>query len=158
MADILGVVSYEMLRATSGMTDTDVDDAQIEALNIELEVEINLEAWIPFFPSVLDDTWTHSKPNAQEFVKKRLLAYIKYYSAALLCKSAAGFMLRHISDGANVGQRFASTNPSELTDKLMLKANEFKAMIEEFLKPVTQEVQFSFFSLSKPNYDPVLGE
>jgi hypothetical protein len=156
MADVLGVITYDTLRATAGMSVTDVSDEQIESLNLDLELEINLEGWIPEFQDILDEVWVEPKSGALQFVRKRLLAYTKYYSAALLCKGASGLMLRKLSDGENIAERFAGVRPEELTDQYMTKAAEFKAMILDYLEPEFLEGS-QFFGVVKPNYDPVVG-
>lgn len=157
MADILGIITYDTLRTTTGMSVTDVSDEQIESLNLDLELEINLESWIPEFQEVLDEAWIEPKTGALQFVKKRLSAYSKYYTAALLCKAAPGLMLRKLSDGANIGERFATVKPEELTEQYMTKAAEFKAMILDYLEPDVADGS-QFFSVVTPSYDPVLGE
>ncbi len=157
MADVLGVVTYDTLRTTAGMSVTDVSDEQIESLNLDLEVEINLESWIPEFQDILDESWIEPKTGALQFVKKRLIAYTKYYATALLCKGASGLMLRRLSDGENIAERFAGVRPDELTDQYMTKAAEFKAMILDYLEPEFLEGS-QFFTIVKPDYDPVTGE
>lgn len=156
MTDVLGIVSYATLRTTAGMSETDVGDAEIDTLNLQLEVEIDLEGWLPEYQEILDQSWTEPKSGASEFVRKRLQAYVKYYTAALLCKSASGLMLRKLSDGENIGERF-NQNPAELTGQFMAKANEFKNMILEYLTPPSATAG-SLFSIVRPTYDPVVGE
>lgn len=157
MADVLGVVTYNTLRVTAGMSVTDVSDDQIEALNLDMEVEIDLETWIPEFQQVLDESWPEPKSGALQFVKKRLIAYTKYYSTALLCKAAPGLMLRRLSDGENIAERFQNVNPADLTDAYIAKANEFKNMILEHLDPPFEQAS-TLFTVVKPNYDPVTGD
>ena len=155
--DILNVVSYQTVRSTLGMSDTDVDDTVMASLNLQDEVEIDLQGWLPDYTEVIADAWTDHSQADRDAVFLRLKAFIKYYAAALLAEAAPGLLLRRISDGENEAQRFDKVNPQELANRFYVKADELRAAIVEIVNPTVVE-QVSLFSVVNSSYDPVTGQ
>lgn len=155
--DILGIVTFATIRSTLGMSETDATDSVIANLNLQDEVEIELQNWLPDYQAVIDDTWSAQSADVREFVLLRLKAFTKYYAAAVLAESAPGLLLRRISDGENEAQRFDSVNPTKLASNLYAKAEEFKEAVIKKLEPVTTH-SYPLFGVVNSSYDPVLGE
>jgi hypothetical protein len=157
MMDILGIVTLATIRSTLGMSETDASDSVIANLNLQDEVEIDLQSWLPDFQAVIDDTWSAQSADVREFVFLRLKAFVKYYASAVLAESAPGLLLRRISDGENEAQRFDSVNPTKLAGNLYQKADQFRQSIVDKLEPLSAGT-FPLFGVVNPSYDPVTGE
>lgn len=155
--DILGIVSFTTIRSTLGMSETDASDAVIANLNLQDEVEIDLQEWLPDYSAVIANTWSAQSPEVREYVFLRLKTFVKYYAAAVLAESAPGLLLRRISDGENEAQRFDSVNPTKLAANFYAKAEEFRQAVVSKLTPVTSD-SFPLFGVVNSSYDPVLGE
>lgn len=158
MSDILGIVSFATLRATVGMSEADADDAVVSSLNLQDEVEISLQGWLPDYSAIIADTWSGGTAEQRDFILIRLKAWTKYFAAATLAVSAPGLLLRRLTDGENEGQRFDNVKPEQIADRLFAKASDFREAIENELDTEEAAATFSMFGVVSPNYDPVVGE
>lgn len=155
--NLLSLVSYDMIRSVAGLTRADVSDAVLESLPIEMELTIDFEDWLPEADAIFDGLWAETSPGLRDSLIRRLTIYSTYFGAAVLCQAAPGLMLKKLSDGINIGERFSSVDPSKLSDAMLAKALVHKESIIATFNPAAATDERSFFSTVAPSYDPVVG-
>lgn len=158
MANELDIVSYDMIRAVAGLSKADASDEVLSNLPIELELSLDLEEWLPEYSAILSDTWVETEVGLRDTLVRRIIVYTTYMGAAILCQAAPGLMLKKLSDGVNIGERFSSVDPSKMSDRMLAKATVQKLAIQTAMSTTAEESQPSLFSVVSPSYDPVVGE
>ncbi len=156
MSDILGVVSYDTVRALLGLTLEDVDDTALSSFLVEQDVTLDLLKWFPDYTTVLDSSYPDQSKLA--LLELSLNAYIKYYSAWIVSFALEGMMLKKLTDGENEGQRSDKINYQQIRDNLRIKAELLKKDISEAVAPDISVSQLSLFSVVTPSYDPVTNQ
>ncbi|WP_422451846.1 hypothetical protein [Endozoicomonas sp. ALC066] len=145
MAALGDYTSTEAIRACLGVDDSDVPDSYIIDSSMQVELELNLDEWLPDHASIITGT---------DRSAKLLKIYSQWYCGYLLTQRPMA-MVQEFTDGKSGMKRF-NLNQDSLIDSALSQAEHYKKLLqkEQGLTDSTVE-NFSFISISTPTVDPV---
>lgn len=151
---ILSLTDSDEVRSALGVTSRDVSDTFITSRNVDRELRIALNEWLPDYATRLA-TWNADTATYQTELDL-LKSYAMYMSAYILSSGLEFLVVREISDSKMTAARFSNTKLDEIRTSMYSKASKFRRMLEEKLGLPTNGTP-SIFSSVSPSYDPVLG-
>lgn len=151
---LAGLTTTEQVRATLGVTSSDLPDSVIIDFDVETDLSIELVDWLPEYEAIRDNSG-HSVPaESYQYVLSVLKLYCKFWAAARMAVSAQNYILQRLSDGDNEGHRFTNESLGELRKNLELLSDRYKQQVVSKLT-TPQTAVANLFSVVTPSYDPV---
>lgn len=147
MKDILGLTTFDNIRAVLAVSPSDLPDVAMTSYALEDDLSEDLLSWFEDWESVVEDSR-----------EQRLLRlYAKYRCAAWVAIAGQNFMLKKYSDGANEGQRSDTEGYQALQERIAERAEAYKSILSTAVEPDPVESStVSMFGVSKPSRDPVV--
>ncbi len=141
----------DRIRAALGVDEADVSDDVLIDMQLELEVEVDLTAWIPGFDPI---TEVLSDPLAI----KMMPLYVAAFCAFTALDGRELLYPYLFKDGKAETRRF-QVDLQKLKDDLAAKVAKWKAAIikAEGLTAVSAGTASFIFGSAPPDYDPVAG-
>ncbi len=160
--DILKLTDSDSILTVLGITSADVDDKYFDQSDMEVEVELHFESWLPNYTDIISEGTTNTPSVAQKTAHKHMGIYVKYFCADMVSKSS-NFMLSQMeSDGENEFQRFQDNRLEKLVDSIHRKMSTHRAYLANYSVTTfntTEEITtYSQFGKATPDTDPVTGE
>lgn len=131
MQDILGgITTFEKVRALLGVSQSDIDDTEMEALDLHEEIKLDLAQWFPEYPALMADDSTDSAVVSQQTA---MTLYTKTFCAWKASIIAPMKFLQKRADGDNQGARFSHKDAlTDFQNSLAMKTTELKVTILSF--------------------------
>jgi hypothetical protein len=148
------------IRAAIGVDDNDLPDAQIVNSQVDVELTIDLDSWLPDHATIYTDGTTGS-PTAEEVTSKNYLIMYAMYAGA--CLVLDGRQLQYpflFKDGKAELRRFDGISLDKILAALREKRAYYrtKLVTDQSLTETAEAIGFSIVGVSIPAYDPVIGE
>ena len=158
MAVLIGdYTNTDKVRGALGLTVHDVPDANIEARNLEDDLEIDLYGWLEEHET-LYATWTDDAATAEQKHSARLLRrYCTYRVAFHLCSGLELLAVQAVGDSKATAERFSSVNLDALRRRVEAIAASARVDLEEVQGLESSSSYVSPLSIAAPGYDPAVG-
>lgn len=153
-APVTNYSTTDAVRACLGITDNEMSDADLDAMDLDVSVLAELEDWLPTH-SV---HWAASKgaaPTATEIaVGRRISLYVNWIGALHAIRAYLA-VPHEISDGKAKISRFAKEGATLMEEKARRVSGKYKNEIQK-LNGVTPSTA-TVMGLAKPSFDPITG-
>lgn len=146
--------TYEAVRGSLGVTSEDCSDSVIVESNLELELEVDLDTWLPTHATIYEDGMAEVATASEHRLANTLLLYAQWFCAYEL----AGRLLLYpqiVTDGKAQINRFTMDleRAQQLAGTRMAK---YKAVLNETVNGASTSLQSAVvMAVSVPDYDPV---
>lgn len=153
MSTPLLYTSCEAIRGCLGIDANDCPDRVMLDSNLALEIEIDLDAWLPTHDAIMD-AYGPSSTADQRKQGSLLTLYCQWYGASLLARRPH-LVLQVMADGKNRGERF-DVDLLALAASAAQWAAKYKQDLQVALDTtVTRAQGFALAVVSVPDLDPV---
>lgn len=144
----IGYTNSEILRSVLGITEEDLDDAQLLARGLDKELNIDLMSWLP----TAGDLIYIGTPEQIDSIG----LYANYFCAYLASQSLRMAATQKITDGANALDRFANVDWDAMQAQLKERSTFYKKFLLDSIGTIAS-TGVKRFSIVGSGYDPVTG-
>ncbi|ELA6946662.1 hypothetical protein RBG11_004265 [Vibrio parahaemolyticus] len=155
MTDIVGVVSFNSLRAVLGVDTEDLSDAVIVYFELEPSINVDMSLWFTQWKELRDKV---SKTDAEVLQFDALKTYLKYFCAYEVIISANFQFLQRKSDGEVESHRFKEDALLTLKNEYLARMEKAKAnvlAVDTDFTPDASTGRFTLLRRGSPNTDVV---
>lgn len=138
----------DAIRAVLGITEEDLEDAQLIARNLDKELNIDLLSWLP----TVEDLVSIGTDLQVDSIK----LYSNYYCAALVAQSLRLAATQQTSDGQNSLDRYSVIDWKEIIQEMRERASFYRSYLITSLAETVISTFKPFASVGLAT-DPVTG-
>ncbi len=157
MGQVLNIVSFESIRATIGITETEFTDESLTALMLDEETISDLASWLPAGTSIsniIDGKDVDDPYGSSNLRYLALSGYVREFCALSVMSSAENWRLTKTSDGVINEERSDWANLNDVITRLTNQAATYKKRLLALLG-TTPASAFSIMGKATPTSDPV---
>ena len=155
MSQVTAYTDTDAIRASIGVDSQDCPDDMIVSSNIHLELETDLQEWLPDHATIFTEG-NSSSATAEQVLKRNYLAlYAQYFCGYQLALRPLTFP-QIVSDGKNQLNRFSKLDLKDVADAAADKMNKFKGKLDE-LHNSAPVADLPIMGVAAPDFDPVTG-
>lgn len=147
----------ESIRAALGVSTSEFENERVAALNVEAQLRVLLEEWLPDHADYYNAGVLDSAVAAERTLSKLLGLYCQYRGAQVVADGLHMIALQKLADGANEGQRFQRESLQTTQASIAATAEMYKSMILKAILGEDTAAAYAVFGISSPDYDPVVG-
>lgn len=144
----------DAIRASIGIDEHDYSDGAMIASNLQLELELELDEWVPNHLSIAQAA-REEAPTVSETTQWKLLTLFSQWYCAGLVSDRVLALNKVVADGKNRGERF-EVDLAKVRELALSKAANYK---EKLMGAITvgyqSSSQFTFAVASTPSIDPI---
>ena len=161
MADILGIVTYDAIRASINVDVEEVTDEAIAALGLDEALLSDLNDWLPDSASISDIISEGAEHSGLTTTPARLKylalqGYCRIFCAIDIMGTAENWRLTQLTDGVVASRRSDRVNLDKVVERLHATLNIYRDRLLGLLDQATAtSSRPTFFSKATPNTDPV---
>lgn len=149
----------DQVRSVLGLTDKDLDDAQLVSRRLDIELKLDLVSWLPTYDALYLAGQEDEAEAEAVTIADALAMYSTYFCAGLVGMSIPLGAMQSISDGKNSLSRFTPLMWQELIATAQERAAFYKNLLQELVSSATGAVvNYAQLTIVGQSPDPVLGE
>jgi hypothetical protein len=153
MEQVTAYTDTNAIRASIGVDSADCEDSLIIDSNLELELEVDLEEWLPTHATIFSTGNGSGATLSQKLQKNYLLLYAQWFCAyELVCRFLA--IPQIVSDGKNQINRFATIDLNQVKTLAGERKSKYRQKLDAAVNSSSVS-QLTLMRISTPNYDPV---
>jgi hypothetical protein len=153
MIQVTRYTTSDAIRGSLGVDPQDCSDEVIASSNLEVELEVDLDGWLPNHDALFTTGTATGATASEKTTKNLILLYSQWFCAFEL---ASRFLLfpQIVTDGKNQMNRFAKVDLDRVKDLAASRMNKYKSSLDELVNSTTQSV-LPIISVAIPDNDPV---
>lgn len=144
----------DKVRASLGLTDREVSDAQITDANVELQLKVDLQDVYPDHAAVNSAAAGVGATENDKFLNSVLILYCQYQVCIYVIAAFQMLTVQKLSDGDFEMSRFQRDNLQQTVDRITALRDKYRKMLRDSVTGITTNL--SHISVASPSYDPVL--
>ena len=154
MSQITSYTTTEAIRASLGIDAEDCPDSYMENSNLELELLVDLDGWLPTHATIFSDGNQATPLAAQRRARDVLVLYSQWFCAYEMAKRFLTFP-QIVSDGKNQLNRFPKVDLEKVAEMAAAQMAKYKGILEEEVLEQTPSYTPNILIVSTPADDPV---
>lgn len=147
----------ESVRAALGITEREVSDAQMSALNLDIQVELDLDIVYPDHATAKTDAEGGSATDGQVRIFRLIRMYCQYQGACLMLPGFQNLIPQKLSDGGFEMQRFAKDDLDKTKAEIYGLRDKYKLALELVLD-TDADSPTPIMATSTPQFNPVTND
>jgi len=153
MIQVTRYTTSDAIRGSLGVDPQDCSDEVIASSNLEVELEVDLDGWLPTHDTLFTAGAATGATGAEKTTKNLILLYAQWFCAFEL---ASRFLLfpQIVTDGKNQMNRFAKVDLDRVKDLAASRMNKYRKSLDELVNSSSEGV-LPIVSISTPSFDPV---
>lgn len=156
MTQVTEYTTTDAIRSSLGIDAQDVSDSAILDSNLQIELETDLQEWLPDHATLYSEGGSASATDEQKLKKNYLVLYSQYFCAYQLALRPL-FFPQIVSDGKNQLNRFSDLEPQEIVDRARANMDKFRTKLDELHNSAVSS-EPNVLAVSVPDYDPVTNQ
>lgn len=154
MVQVTQYTDTDAIRGSLGADASDVGDQLISSSNIELELLVDLDTWLPTHAAVFLAGNQPAASDADVAKKNYIRLYSQWFCAYEL---ASRFLLfpQIISDGKNQMNRFAQIDLDKVKGNASARMAKYRGLLNASVNLVAASGGVAIVKKSVPDFDPV---
>jgi hypothetical protein len=153
--DILYTTS-DSIRAALGVTEREISDGQLTALNTADQISIDLDEVYPDHAAAEIAAAGLTPTDLQLRTFSLIKLYCQYQGAVVVLPGFQNFIPQKLTDGGFEQQRFEKDNIEKTKAEIIGRRDKYKLALEQLIDPTATSLP-SVLLRSIPDYDPVLN-
>lgn len=153
MAQVTSYTDTDAIRGSIGVDKEDCPDNLIVDSNLELEIEVDLQGWLPTHETIFSEGNASAATLTQKLYKNYLVLYAQWFGAY---EMASRFLLipQIVSDGKNQMNRFANVELEKVKAEAAARMAKYRGLLDSAING--GEVSAApVLLVSTPGFDPV---
>jgi len=153
MTQVSAYTTAEAIRGSIGVDTEDCPDNLIVDSNLELEIEVDLDGWLPTHATIFSEGNEAAATITQKLYKNYLVLYAQWFGAY---EMASRFLLvpQIVSDGKNQINRFANVELEKVKLEAAARMAKYRGLLDEAING-GETASIPVLLRSAPGYDPV---